>query len=749
MLERVLQKLRVDEYKRRMFRDFFFYVLFIVIFLTVIFLGRDIRRVYYMESALRDKFIEEEFLQSDSYIYKSFDDIGELSEFWQFMRGPFVGALASVNAFEQGYILSFNRIIGAPRVRQVRVRDKCSLSAPLAGFFSHCYPNYEHELRSTEPFGPDLDRYLASIGNSSAPPAATATGNSSAAVGGERLRVWTFRENVAPPVYGWLSTYEGDGFVVDLSYNSDVSRATIAELEASDWVDAQTRAVIVTVNVYNANINSFTTLTMVVEIDASGGFMPWSYMRSFRADNYLDGDDMARLVLEVLFLVGLIGWIGYTLQQLIWIKRRGGSALMWFTRPWWNLVDMLNKVMLLSFVCVYLTHTLRLTSFRKRITDLDQTSDFSELEDLGWSAEQMYYLIAANIFVGTLTVFKFLSVNLRMSMLWRTLMKASGDLLAFIIFFFIMFIGFVFTGNLLFGTALSNFRTVGRAFLTCFQMLLGEFTYEEMEERGNRVLAPIYFGLFMVLVFFVLVNMFVAIVTDSYALVHEQVAQTDSIGTALRLQIQRSYAHARRNMARFFDAKNFQDTLAGRALNESEVVKYINAIVLRVAVRYKQKPLRVSRADLERLLDAPREDVDRLYDRIVDYAAVIEDDDARDIEEEQQEKLNDELEGVVDGADNASAHELLHPLRAGRVTAESLQQSAQRLASRLEQIEKKATWLMREPLVRSNAGGGAGGGNSNLLAVTTVVNEHLPRTPERSPRSPRRGIVASSIEDVV
>jgi hypothetical protein len=143
-----------------------------------------------------------------------------------------------------------------------------------------------------------------------------------------------------------------------------VSRATIAELEASDWVDAQTRAVIVTVNVYNANINSFTTLTMVVEIDASGGFMPWSYMRSFRADNYLDGDDMARLVLEVLFLVGLIGWIGYTLQQLIWIKRRGGSALMWFTRPWWNLVDMLNKVMLLSFVCVYLTHTLRLTSFR-------------------------------------------------------------------------------------------------------------------------------------------------------------------------------------------------------------------------------------------------------------------------------------------------------------------------------------------------------------------------------------------------
>ena len=29
-------------------------------------------------------------------------------------------------------------------------------------------------------------------------------------------------------------------------------------------------------------------------------------------------------------------------------------------------------------------------------------------------------------------------------------------------------------------------------------MLLGEFAYEDMEEKGNRVLAPFYFGLYMV-----------------------------------------------------------------------------------------------------------------------------------------------------------------------------------------------------------------------------------------------------------
>jgi hypothetical protein len=85
------------------------------------------------------------------------------------------------------------------------------------------------------------------------------------------------------------------------------------------------------------------------------------------------------------------------------------------------------------------------------------------MEELGWNAEVLYNIIAANLFVGMMVNFKYLSVNvryvekkvkiitihssiflfIRMSLLWRTLEKAAGDLLAFTIFFFIMFTGFV------------------------------------------------------------------------------------------------------------------------------------------------------------------------------------------------------------------------------------------------------------------------------------------------------------------
>ena len=88
-------------------------------------------------------------------------------------------------------------------------------------------------------------------------------------------------------------------------------------------------------------------------------------------------------------------------------------------------------------------------------------------------------------------MFKFLNVNDRISLLWRSLEVAGPDLVAFIIFFFIVFIGFVVTGHLLFGTGVSDFRNFAKAFITLFKMLLGDFNYKDLEDKGNRLLAPI------------------------------------------------------------------------------------------------------------------------------------------------------------------------------------------------------------------------------------------------------------------
>jgi len=71
--------------------------------------------------------------------------------------------------------------------------------------------------------------------------------------------------------------------------------------------------------------------------------------------------------------------------------------------------------------------------------------------------------------------------------------------------------------------------------ITCFQMILGVFTYTDIS-RANFTLGPIFFVLFIILVYFTLANMFLAIINDAYAFVKFHNMEARSLTQALRGQ---------------------------------------------------------------------------------------------------------------------------------------------------------------------------------------------------------------------
>jgi len=125
-----------------------------------------------------------------------------------------------------------------------------------------------------------------------------------------------------------------------------------------------------------------------------------------------------------------------------------------------------------------------------------------------------------------------------MSLLWATLSRASDDIIAFVFLFVIVFFGFVLMGHVLFGTDIYDFRTVFDALTSCFQMLLGNVDYDSMR-NVNRVLAPIYFLLFVFLVFLTLVNMFIAILNDAYSDLHPDTIDLPPLATTFKKAIMR------------------------------------------------------------------------------------------------------------------------------------------------------------------------------------------------------------------
>lgn len=82
-------------------------------------------------------------------------------------------------------------------------------------------------------------------------------------------------------------------------------------------------------------------------------------------------------------------------------------------------------------------------------------------------------------------------------------------------------VGFAMMGNLLFGPELWGYHDVSSAVSSTLRMALGELDYVPLA-NVNRSLAPVFTLLFVVLVFFVLINIFLAIINDAYSVIHAE-----------------------------------------------------------------------------------------------------------------------------------------------------------------------------------------------------------------------------------
>lgn len=139
-------------------------------------------------------------------------------------------------------------------------------------------------------------------------------------------------------------------------------------------------------------------------------------------------------------------------------------------------------------------------------------ADFSQLSN---QVKALTYLSGFNVFVAWIKVFKYLSFNKTMNQLSGTLSACSKDLSGFTVMFFIIFFSFAELGYLLFGTQVVDFRDLTNACFTLFRTILGDFNFVVIEQ-ADWIFGPLYFLSYIFFVFFVLLNVFLAIINDTY-----------------------------------------------------------------------------------------------------------------------------------------------------------------------------------------------------------------------------------------
>ena len=84
---------------------------------------------------------------------------------------------------------------------------------------------------------------------------------------------WVYRDSLelkTPPYAGTLTVYKGGGYTMTFARSKTMTSVLLEELEEYGWVDVNTRVVMLEFTLYNANVNLFGSVIMMVEYMSTG-----------------------------------------------------------------------------------------------------------------------------------------------------------------------------------------------------------------------------------------------------------------------------------------------------------------------------------------------------------------------------------------------------------------------------------------------------------------------------------------------
>ena len=144
-------------------------------------------------------------------------------------------------------------------MRQLRVRsESCHVVKSLQTMFSLCEDEYSF-------FNEEKRSFERGWGNT------TEQASNASSVD----RAFGYQSSEQLDTYQWVAgnhhTYRSGGYVYDFRGRLQDVKSNLSQLHRANWIDGQTRAVIVQFTLYNPNVQLFTSVILLAEFLATGG----------------------------------------------------------------------------------------------------------------------------------------------------------------------------------------------------------------------------------------------------------------------------------------------------------------------------------------------------------------------------------------------------------------------------------------------------------------------------------------------
>jgi hypothetical protein len=391
-------------------------------------------------------------------------------------------------------------LLGAIRVRQLRVTKDvgCEVSALFAHVFPHCYAEFSDTVQSFERFS---TRYTPTY----------------------LLPSFEWRQaedTLGAPMRGQLTaSYPADGYYFDVPADRVEAEIIFEDLYKWKWVDQATRAVIIELNVMSTNTNVLVNTKMLFEFGPTGTVRPSTNMNAFRALFVTlamgEGEELAIFLFQIFIFAQFMVMLGY----LLWCGSRVG--LVKFLSFKWNILDLALIAMFTLYMLLRISvvnaiaaepnlqpdvvgHPEVFMPFSRNFTDLILASRILSFLCLFVYVKYFKYAVLIGYFRNLADV----------------VVECLGRLVLFAVLIIVMFFGFGLAFNVGLGQYDWNYATFDRSFLGLFFRFIEGIRLEpswfESYSGASGLVGPLLALAFLILVTFVLSNVFMAIVLEAY-----------------------------------------------------------------------------------------------------------------------------------------------------------------------------------------------------------------------------------------
>eukprot|EP00946_MAST-07B_sp_MAST-7B-sp1_P005280 g5280.t1 len=497
-------------------------VVSMVLFFIITSTALNRRTAYEQQLTIQELLQDEEF--AGSTYKKNFDEIRSIEEFWSWAEGPLVtnlyldkrpGTPHRLPPSEQDYVASYLRIVGGIQIRQFRVsNDSCKERRRVDTTWGHrldtkdgsCYNSFGNDkdwkepvswaskLGEPEPTGPYAYLY-GHWGHCDSRKCAFGPLQDEVDYGEGGSAV-----NIPPP--SQLSP---------LNPNATYSAATlIAKLKALAYFDRSTRSIVVECLFFNTNTETMSTAQFIVEQYESGLIESSVKYRHAQISLFDSRTSVVRLTCEVAFIVLFSYQLQRELRRIIFTR----PCSRYFINPFSWL-----EIFYFTFNILFFANWYSYVFDEQRASFDVNTTTFVSMWNVSHRLMKTYQYAGWAMLTVSFKMLRLMSLNRRMSVLWQALAESAADVMAFMLSFFILLLGFGYMAYMMWGVNTKVFTTIYTSTFTLLRYWIDEFPYENLYDSQPDMYYS-FFIPFSLLLTLVVQNVFVAIILNSFTKIH-------------------------------------------------------------------------------------------------------------------------------------------------------------------------------------------------------------------------------------